>query len=91
MTQTELNAMKLALSVIQGVSDTMTVGFRYSNEGQAVLDALPILREVLEKASAFEDKLKIAQDAINNLECDEAYEQDCNVCTIQEFLYEHCK
>lgn len=56
MTQTELDAMKLALTTIQGVADTMTVGFRYTNAGQDVLDTLPILREAVAKATVDDEK-----------------------------------
>ena len=42
-----INTMKLALEALEAVSKEMTVGERYTDAGQLVLDALEPLREAL--------------------------------------------
>lgn len=45
-----LNALKVALSALEAISEEMTVGERYTNAGQHLVDALPTLRDALAKS-----------------------------------------
>lgn len=46
-----VNALTLALAALEGVSSDMTVGERYTDAGQSVLDALGAVREALDPST----------------------------------------
>ena len=45
-----LEAVKKAEKALDAIADDMTVGDRWTNAGQHLLDALPILRAAIERA-----------------------------------------
>jgi len=44
-----VNALRVAFLALDAISKEMTVGERYTNAGQYLIDALPVVREALEK------------------------------------------
>lgn len=46
-----LNALNVALKAFEAISDEMTVGERYTNAGQYLIDALMPVREAIVKAT----------------------------------------
>lgn len=56
MNSLQTQALQAALHALEAIGDEMTVGERYTNAGQYLLDALPLVREALAETTLCECK-----------------------------------